>query len=311
MPQKRSWFGRKKKSSSGAHAASVSRPPSSATLGHSRSKATSGTPAVDDDLPPRMDSDATLTSPIRPEEPRLDTPGDVIPKHAGFDLAGMKEMLGNAKQHPEELKILTPGEVTNYPIPPIPPVSHRSQTAPPPAHEDSPSTTPVMKSSLRLPSQASDADLRTAFQRSVSVDAFRAEPAHVMSSHPPQSSQSASTSPRGAPPAGAYNAPWTSEPLSRNASQVLGQRFGQSTETLSFGNQNGSIAPFGNPFNTSLSHNPFTSPADFTSPSSGGISFGSTDGSITLSPAGNAAEQDPWTYRPPRSSSFNSNPWEA
>lgn len=310
IPQKKGWFSRKKKSSSGAPAAHVSRPPS-APLGHSRRKATSGTPIVDDDLPPRMENDDTPTSPSGAVEPQPERPSSDIPTHAGFNLNAMKEMLGNAKQHPEELKIPAPGQATNYPAPPSPPPSYRSGSATPLDHEYSPATTPVMKSSLQVPSEASDANLRKSFQHSVSVDDVRADPERVISSNPSQSLQSASTSHRPAPLTGGYNAPWTAEPLSDDTSQVFGHRsFAPSTETLSFGNQNGSIAPFGNPFNAPLNQNPFASPADFTSPSSGGLSFGSTDGSITLSPTGNAAEQDPWNYRPPRSSSFNSNPWE-
>ena len=327
MPQKKGWFSRKKKSSSGAPGANVVRPPSSTSFGSSRRQAssTSNAPTADDDLPPRVEKDDIPTSEAMPppisDESGSRRPSVDIPKHAGFDLHAMKEILGNATTHPEELKIPTPGQATNHLAHPIPLPSHRSESAPPLDQDNSPATTPAMKSSLRLLPQAnatrkspSDADLRTAFERSVSVEnAPRAQPERAVSSHLHpilQQERTASTSQRPAPLLTGFSAPWASEPTSKNGSQVFGQRsFGPSTEILSFEGADGSVAPFGNPFNAS--QNPFASPAAFTPPSSAGISFGSTDGSITFSPSSETAEQDPWTYRPPRSSSLNSNPWDS
>lgn len=316
--QKKGWFSRKKKNSfSSAASPKVSRPPSAASFGHSRNKATSNPSTPDDELPPRENAHTPLHSDAQqPNTVELNaeaTRSSVeLPKHAGFDLSAIKEIIGKAEQNTHELQAQDP---SHYPVPHIPLPTHRSESAPPPL-QDSPSTTPVMRSSLDLPSEpesvagpSSRLDLNAVFQRSMSVNDLRDNPDDLGSPSLSQDafSNTSYSTPRPSPPpslpSAGYNSKWAAEPATKSP---FGSRsFGPSTDTLSFGNQNGSITPYGSSFAPPTS-NPFASV------SSTGMSFGGSDGSITFSPAAEA-ERDPWDALPPQSKppTYNSNPWQS
>ena len=252
----------------------------------------------DDALPPRV---ATETRPPTAVEVNGDTSqsGVELPKHAGFDLAAMKEIIDNAAQsNPDELKVRQ--DPSHYPAPPIHPPTHRTESAPP-LHE-SPSTTPVMRSSKVLSPEhptPSQVDLNAVFQRSLSVSDLHEEPEEMVSTRKDSAFSSTSmsaTQPSAASlPSRDFNSNWPAEPGSINT--FGSQSVGSSTKVLSFGNVDGS--PYGgNRF--ALSANPFASA------SSSGLSFGGADGSITSA----EVERDPWSTQPIQST-FNSNPWKS
>lgn len=306
---KKGWFGRKKKQSFTSPSSKVSRPPSAASWAQPRKSTTTTDPtSPDDDLPPRVSSPAAVE--VNEDASRSSVE---LPKHAGFDLAAMKEIIDNtAQRNPDELKVHQ--DPSLYPAPPIPPPTHRTESAPP--LYESPSTTPVMKSSKDLPPEPlkaagtpSQIDLNAAFQRSLSVNDLHEEPEEMTSSsyarkdNPfgPTSFSASRPSPASSLSSGGFNSNWAAEPGSHSA---FGSRsFGPSTETLSFGNADGPVTPphGGNRFA------PSTNP--FASASSSGLSFGSADGSITSV----EAERDPWSTRPSQSktAAFNSNPWQS
>jgi hypothetical protein len=270
-----------------------------------------------DDPPPY-----TNEQPPAAVEPSGDpAPSDAeLPKHAGFDLTAMKKIIENAELDPAELHLQDPGK---YPVPPIPPPISRSESAPSPLHE-SPSTTPVMRSSLQLGPEpesgagpSSHTDINAAFQRSMSMNNLDEEPEPVMPSTRSQPSQAilqdgfgatSSSTPRPSGPSVLSSADsdskWPADSVSKPDSH------GSSTDTFAFANRNGSVTPFGSSY--SLPHNPF---ADFSSQSVGpssqsaGLSFGGADGSITPHAE---AERDPWHSRPPQTkvSGYSSNPWQ-
>lgn len=136
--QKQGWFSKRKKTSVASTA--PSRPPSATSFGSSRRKTLSK--SQEDDLPPRMDA---ATTPLpgtgtddtpTPPERRSSDPAPEIPVHAGFDLAAINHMIGEAARHPEQLVVPQPkpdqaGSVlphtlhNSIPAPPLsPPISH-------------------------------------------------------------------------------------------------------------------------------------------------------------------------------------------
>ena len=305
---KKGWFGRKKKQPV-TSPTKVSRPPSAASWAspRSRSTATPDPSSPNDDLPPRVSAFSTAV------EVNGDTSQSSVelPKHAGFDLAAMKEIIDNAAQrNPDELKDLQ--APSHYPVPPFHPPTHRTESAPP-LHE-SPSTTPVMKSSKvlspELPTGAgtpSQVDLNATFQRSLSVSDMHEEPEEMMlSSYSDSTRKDSPFSPASMPatrlwpaaslPPGGFNSNWSSETGSLDTFD--GQTFGSSTKVHLSGNMGG--PPYGGN-HLAFSANPFASG------SSSELSFGGADGSITHA----EVERDPWSARPLRSktTAFNSNPW--
>jgi hypothetical protein len=234
----------------------------------------------------------------------------------------MKRIIENAELNPAELQVQAPGQ---YPVPPIPPPTNRSESAPPPIPE-SPSTTPVMRPSLQLPPEPefeaepnSHSNLTAAFQRSMSVGNLHEQRETVIPSTYSQPSQAmpfgstSSFTPRALPSAlpstGGFNSTWATDPdtITKPDSQVAGIRsLGPSTDAFPFANHNGSITPHGSSY--AHSHNPFTS---FSSPSAAsGLSFGGADGSITPN---TEVERDPWDAKPlqRKMSGYSSNPWQS
>ncbi|KAF8204256.1 hypothetical protein K438DRAFT_1819443 [Mycena galopus ATCC 62051] len=112
--KKKGWFS--KKSKEPTRPQSVSRPPST-TWKHTRASDVT----LNDDLPPRIDSDATPKPSPTKETPDADSK---IPIHAGFDFSAIKDVLGKAELNPDELKITEPNHDsdtdTDEPPPPLP-----------------------------------------------------------------------------------------------------------------------------------------------------------------------------------------------
>ncbi|KAJ6606805.1 hypothetical protein B0H10DRAFT_2074448 [Mycena sp. CBHHK59/15] len=113
-------------------AQSVSRPPSvNAFSKHSRASSVS----LDEDLPPRVGTPAPASgaggsAAPGPASPAKDAPDNnsKIPIHAGFDFNAIKDVLGEAERNPDELKIRADNQ---FPAPPIPSPTNRSESAPP------------------------------------------------------------------------------------------------------------------------------------------------------------------------------------
>jgi len=237
----------------------------------------------------------------------------------------MKRIIENAELNPAELQVQAPGQ---YPAPPIPPPTNRSESAPPPIPE-SPSTTPVMRPSLQLPPEpeskagpSSYSNLTSTFQRSMSVGNVHDQRETVIPSPYSQPSQvmpgddfgsTPSFTPRilssALPSTGGFNSTWSTDPdtITKPNSQVAGiQSLGPSTDAFPFSNHNGSITPHSSSY--ALSHNPFTS---FSSPSAAsGLSFGGADGSVTPN---TEVERDPWDAKPlqGKMSGYSLNPWQS
>jgi len=295
MQKKKGWFSRRKKLSGGSTPATVSRPPSGASFGSSLRKPASKSDSLEDELPPRTNGDAARSS-------------TDLPKHAGFDLSAIKEIIGKAELNPDEFKVQT--------VPPVLPPTHRSESAPP----------PTMKSSAKLaldPASSTQPlqELSHTFQRSMSINDLHEEPENVRPLTHAQQSQpvhqdafeSASYSTPPSPPLpsipsiGGFNSTWAVDPLAKNVPQEFESRsVGPLTDVISLGNPDGTNTPFSSWYTPS--RDPFT---DISS-SSTDLSFGSTDGSITFSPA-TEAEQDPWNSRLPQTKvgGYNSNPWQS
>jgi hypothetical protein len=317
--QKKGWFSRRKKPSAGP-LSPVSRPPSAAS---SQKKSTSNSSTPDEDLPPRIEKDDPPPPYTNGQPPNGEAgPSDAeLPKHAGFDLSAMKKIIENAELNPAELQVQDPDR---YPVPPIPPPTNRSESTPLPLHE-SPSTTPVMRSSMQLasesesvPKSSSRIDLNAAFQRSVSMNDLREEPEATTLSVYSQPSDANLQDGPGAPsystprpslpsalPSAGSNSAWAGDIITKPDSHALdSQPLGPFAATNPFANHNGLITPSSSSY--SLPHNPF---ADVSSQSVG-LSFGGVDGTITPNAE---AERDPWGSRPlhTKVSGFSSNPWQS
>ncbi|KAG8219244.1 hypothetical protein J3R82DRAFT_83 [Butyriboletus roseoflavus] len=112
--EKPGWFSKRTKKTSLPHAA-ASRPPSAASFGSSRRKGSSK--QEEDDLPPRTDATTnpppspapadSSGAPTPPGRCSSDSTPDV-PVHAGFDLAAIRHLIGEAERHPEQLLVPQP-----------------------------------------------------------------------------------------------------------------------------------------------------------------------------------------------------------
>ncbi|KAI9066465.1 DUF726-domain-containing protein [Trametes sanguinea] len=334
--KKKSWFGRRKKKSS-TPSQPVSRPPSAATFGHSR-KSGSQSSQVDDELPPREGAttpvpsqpQASSQSPQPPSTPHDD--GDVaaaeIPKHAGFDFAAIKEVIGKADKA-EELRVPAP---SRFPPPPFHPPTLRTESAPPPVPDSPPPATPKARPSLNLPpvpiehedepvagpSSASRPDLSSALSRSLSfndvpddLDAEMTSFRHNSSSRSPvlsfggsdgsiwQAQQPDSTPTFGA--FGAYQAPSSFSSL--RSADVLSNPFAGGSNGL---RSDGLPAP----------------PVDEITAAAGipSLSFGGIDGSISFGSSPSSSQppaRSSWDIGTPYGSSKKSmstldlNPWQS
>ncbi|KAF9461932.1 hypothetical protein BDZ94DRAFT_1262538 [Collybia nuda] len=321
--KKKGWFSRKKGKSTPQ--ASVSRPPTAVptTPRKSQSQASDST---DDDLPPRVQSgdSSSPSSPAKPHDkgPSSGTstpstePGastSHLPIHAGFDFNAIKEVLGKAELNPEELEI----QDNPYQAPHIPPPTNRSESAPPSHHFSPQAPRSSLDPSLGAPvpgPSSPRADLPASFSRTMSLndvhddssDSDEENFAQHISSYRSDNQSSyedslfTSTTPRPSQ----LQMPSPDSFVKRNIPS-----WPPSAESDSF--SPGASSTYGAPlssFSAGLSqpaHNPFASYA----PPDTGLSFGSSDGSITSLPI----TSDPWQisndFGKKKSSTFNSNPW--
>ncbi|KAG1737014.1 hypothetical protein EDB19DRAFT_1910017 [Suillus lakei] len=302
--QKKKWFSRKKKPS--ASPTPVSRPPSTASFASSRRKPSSlGKPTDDDDEPPR-ESTGTLppqntnphsTQPLGGQSPSSSTD---IPVHAGFDLKAIKDMIGQSEKNPEEMQVPQPSQIHS------PLVVSQSESAPP-AYTSAP-THVANPTGLSVVDVDSSADLGATFATSLSlhhvfdsgddVDGGQGMPpvATDLGSPDDLSYPSSTTSPRTSIPqisfGGSETSIWSPPPLPENRTSPFGNPFAASA--VSFGNSSRS-----------------TNDLHRTSPVSGpsaSLSFGGTDGTITLQGMG----RDPWSIPvrdPKKTPNYLSNPW--
>jgi hypothetical protein len=158
--KKSGWFGSGKRgSTSNSQNQHVSRPPSTASWASKTPSTPTKSAGGDDELPPRMDASPSATPPTttsingtttpppihrqqgssspssRPGTPPIH---DTLPKHAGFDLKAMKEILSTVELNPKEANAT--GSSTKKPhaspsfrskLLPVVPPSTRSQSTPP------------------------------------------------------------------------------------------------------------------------------------------------------------------------------------
>lgn len=329
-PKKRGWFTRKKKPSVAIQ--SVSRPPSAASF-PSHHRRTSSQSTFDDELPPREPSHPAVvptdvhtpgnsaagtpsteeppTDPATPDEPQL-------PKTAGFDLAAIKEAIGNAARNPEELKMPAPNR---FPVPPIPPPTQRSESAPPPIPEELAVPSPISRS----PSNSHDtpvagpsssrSDLSSTLSRSLSLNDMRGQMDEDEDVTSFNERTPSTTQPFRAPsPSLTFGSSdgsfWPAEP--DRLTPLAGDDFGAFSQSSLNASRPTAFGSF-----NSLSR-PELPPTD-----SSGLSFGGADGSITFvqSPALRTEPPDPWNISSPSfggysakkaSSSLNvHNPWQS
>ncbi|KAI0082332.1 DUF726-domain-containing protein [Panus rudis PR-1116 ss-1] len=322
--KKRSWFSLKKSAPSTAR---VSRPPSSATFGGHRKSSSSA--SGDDDLPPR-ETDTPLKAtaeqthlPPTPTDRDATSSSSDIPLHAGFDLQAMKEIIGKGDIHPEELQMPVPNK---YHIPPIPPPTLRSESAPPPI-PDSSATTPKPRSSLDqhgIAEQSShlagtspaSREFTASFARSVSLSDIHADGGENMMSpfndRTPTSSAYSLTMPQ-VPHVPQHDPLWT---LPATETTIRPVDFSDQT---SF--------PISSPFQSALNSagrnnlvsstygSEIPSNGAFRSPDNAGFSFGGSDGSIASSPS--QTPRDTWDIGIPvfsnnkkAASTLTLNPWQ-
>ncbi|KAI0688129.1 hypothetical protein BC835DRAFT_1285331 [Cytidiella melzeri] len=333
-PKKRGWFSRRKKFSTSSPR--TSRPPGASSSHHRQGSSQS---VIDDDLPPREGRSATptpstpTTGTPQPASPAGDTEDDMtlpgashIPKHAGFDFKAIQEIIGKADLNPEELQIPAPSRFT---APVIPPPTLRSESAPPTKLE-SPLPTSRIRSSLDLHEEqmagpsSSIGDSSPSLSRSMSLNDMRREleDDEVTSTdeHTPSSSQ-------------VFRVP---PPLSLNGPDNLSWA-AAADRTPSFASSPFMGSPFTNgshgsrpaydalhPSGTGSYGLPRVPDNPFTPLDSAGLSFGSSDGSITFGfpPTSADTPPDPWKIAPPSFDSFgsrkssnsfnvNSNPWQS
>ncbi|KAI6136032.1 hypothetical protein F5141DRAFT_1071754 [Pisolithus sp. B1] len=297
--QKKGWFSRKKKQAPPSPSR-VSRPPSASAAG-SRIKSSSLSKPSEDDLPPRTDvtdspvyqlaTDATATV---PERGSTDSTPD-IPSHAGFDLGAIRKAIGESQHHPEELHIPQPGSAQVQAKPTPPPIKWPAISAP---HSPQPLSKhlTLARDSVSNRSQNILGSLDTRFASTLSLrdgSAGDDDKAGVLENDDDAArSTSTSNSPRGSP----------------------GISFSATEESIWPSNgpvkSTGTALAFGNPFGTStdMLSRAASSPsgAHAIRDPSASLSFGSSDGRITL----HGMEQDPWnTPEASKSLSYLSNPW--
>lgn len=323
--KKRGWFSRKKKTST-APAARVSRPPSASTFSFHKKQRSSLSNAADDDLPPREAASSPVpsatpnpqtevplatptTSEAVPAEPHVDD-GDLsnaaIPAHAGFNFMAIKEVIGKAETNPAELQL--PPSVSSISHRLHPP-TYRSESVPLPS-PGSPDATPTTRASFDVrreepiagPSSYSSGH---SLSRTRSLSQLHDEDGAGSSSSydagiPPPSSGTPLFSRPSAAPFGANQGsiwPGTDHEITPTFNAFGDYRAPSSRdplasrETLSFGA--GSVpsldsSSFGSFGSNTTARSPFTVPPEAS------LSFGGVDGSITFSPSPLSMERDPW-----------------
>lgn len=301
--QKKKWFSRKKKPSTSP--ASVSRPPSTASFASSRRKPSSlGKPTDDDGEPPR---ESTGTPPPRNTNPHSTQPSGGrspssstdIPVHAGFDLKAIKDMIDQSEKTPEEMQVPQPSQIHS------PLVVSQSESAPPaytiaPTHVANPTGSYVADVD-------SSAGLNATFATSLSlhhvpdygddVDDDQGMPpvADGLGSPDHLRHPSSATSPHTFIPQISLDRSETSiwsPPLPENRHSPFGDPFAGSAVSFE---------------NSSRSTNNLHRASPVAGPSAS-LSFGGTDGTITLQGMG----RDPWSIPvgdPKKTPNYLANPW--
>jgi len=280
VPKKKGWFSRWRKPSAGSSPAKVSRPPSGVSFASSQRKPAH---ATEDELPPRTQKEVSpdvVTPNVATGRSSTD-----IPKHAGFDLNAMQEIIGEAKLNHKELQVQKPT------VPPTPPPTQRSESAPMLVLKLSVDVTSDLESGAahyELTSQGSG----SLEEPEIVVPSTHSQPVHQEGFEPALYPTLQLPLPS-LPTVGDFQSSWATEPLTKTVSEVPGSRsLGPSTNASSLGNPDGATTPFGGWCTPP--------PSPFTDSSSSAVSlvFSSTDGSITSSPA-TEDEQDPWDSRLP------------
>ncbi|KAG9308953.1 hypothetical protein JVU11DRAFT_11255 [Chiua virens] len=309
-PQKQGWFSKRPKTSQSSAAAS--RPPSAASFGSSRRKAPSSK-SQEDDLPPRTDS---VPSPV-PSGPKntsgASDPGSDVPVHAGFDLAAMKHMIGEAERRPEQLVVPQTKPDQDASVPPT--LSSES---------GGPLSSPIRQTGTATGAVRPipyDGDHAATSDRNLSDTLGSAFSTLTVSHREPYgtiekargeweakvSAQSSNTLSRPTYPPNMNLNPlaWPSaKPVGSAQETTLGNPFAGSTEGFLLG---------------SSTHRPASSPyphdrlgglgGESASAASPGLSFGSPDGKITFQ----GMEPDPWNttaeFRNATGNGLGMNPW--
>lgn len=312
-PEKPGWFSKRTKKKS-LQTTAASRPPSAASFGSSRRKGSSK--MQEDDLPPRTDATSSpLHSPAptessgAPTPPGRRTPDSTpeVPVHAGFDLAAIKHMIGEAERHPEQLLVPQPRPDRDTPVPVSSPLAPRSS----PIRQAETVTSAVKSvpydgvvdgdtSGRNVPDP-----LSATFTASLTVhdrDPYGPiEKAGKEQREAKVCSEASNTLSRAAYPP-EMGLAWTSP---KPSDVTFGNPFAGSPEGLSFGSSTRYLAqsPYARDRLGTLGG------GSTPSASSPGLSFGSPDGTITLQ----GMEPDPWNtpaeIRNTTGNGLGMNPW--
>ncbi|KAF9237094.1 hypothetical protein BU15DRAFT_88891 [Melanogaster broomeanus] len=263
--QKKGWFSRGKKKTS-LSPLSASRPPSAPSLGSSRRRPSN---LSESPSPPAADAS--------PE----------VPVHAGFDLAAMKEMIGEVERHPEQTVAhpsLAPSRKAHGMVKPVP-YDEDADVA-------GPSSFSMLSTTFATSLSLQDRD---PYRRAEEDDLETRAPANGFAFS--NASSYTPTIPLHEEPqisfGGSDGSIWTAPiGVGSASSSAFGNPFARSTD-LSFGNAEPTAHPLG------------------TYPTSPALSFGSPDGTITFQ--GLEASADPWGApsepRKMTGAGFSSNPW--
>jgi len=299
--QKKRWFSRKKTPSTSR--TPVSRPPSTASFASSRRKPSSlGKPNDDDDEPPR---ESTGTPPPQNTNPYLTQPSGGrspssstdIPVHAGFDLKAIKDMIGQSEKTPEEMQVPQPSQIHSS-------LSVSRSESAPPAYTLAP-THDANNTGLYVTDVHSSAGLSATFATSLSLH------------HVPGSSDDGDDD-QGMPSIadGLGSPDHLNYPSSASSLHTPIPQISSETSIWSPPIPENRLSPFGNPFaggavsfeNSSRSTNDLHRTSPVAGPSAASLSFGGTDGTITLHGMG----RDPWSIPvgdPKKTPNYLANPW--
>ncbi|KAF8079293.1 hypothetical protein FPV67DRAFT_1691982 [Lyophyllum atratum] len=308
--KKKGWFSRKKKPTVPPN---VSRPPSASAASFEKKSQDGESDSADDDLPPRMpahESASTHPDASAPASGASTAPSDPVPHlpaRAGFDLNAIKEAL-EKEVDPQELKFqVRPVERGG-----VPPPNERSVSTPPqPRVLNASASRPSLDSyhSEAVPGPSSIPPVSNTFSRTVSLP--NAYDDDYSEFDEPIAYQKASQSTFGDTaygstplPSSYIPAPFADDDTPSWASPTAPDKFSSYSTSSAFGAAASSTMS-GFSFSPPSSLRPL--PVSFPD---AGLSFGGSDGSITVSPGA----ADPW--RVPgdvgsgkKTGGFNSNPW--
>lgn len=277
----------------------------------------------DEDLPPRegsspekipSSSGAEAISTERPPTPSND-PIANIPKHAGFDLSAMKNVIDEVEQDPNKHQIQLPAAksiLNRFGAPPLASPAARPQSTPPvhtPEADPHPRSSSVDNYATEAKFAASSSsssytttydDIRS-FSRSAS-DSYTESSSYYTSSSSSHSMQQKTSN--------AGSSYYPSRP-STNLTHTLGLP----DETMPSWGATSSSTSFGTPSSSSMSTNPFANASTTSFGHNPTLSFGPSDGSIVGS---SGSQGDAWSIPPlgkmtkkngSTIDGFNANPW--